>query len=46
MGYANSLIEQQVGGISLFINADAGDIDPGPLCIFLEYEFCKFKLTN
>jgi hypothetical protein len=28
MGYVNSLIEQQLGGISLFVNADAGDIDP------------------
>jgi len=28
MGYASIVIEKQVGGISLFINADAGDIDP------------------
>jgi neutral ceramidase len=33
MGKANQLIESQVGGISMFINADAGDIDPsGPSC--------------
>jgi len=29
MGYANELIESGVGGVSLFVNADAGDIDPG-----------------
>lgn len=28
MGKANELIESQVGGVSMFINADAGDIDP------------------
>jgi len=28
MGLANELIEQQIGGVSLFVNADAGDIDP------------------
>ncbi len=28
MGWANELIEQQVGGVSLFVNSDAGDIDP------------------
>lgn len=31
MGYANTLIEQTIGGVSLFVNADAGDIDPGPV---------------
>jgi len=30
MGKANDLIEQSTGGLALFINADAGDIDPGP----------------
>ena len=29
MGGANEAIESLVGGVSLFINADAGDIDPG-----------------
>jgi len=29
-GYANKLIEQNVGGVALFVNGDAGDIDPGP----------------
>jgi hypothetical protein len=29
MGYANEMIEQSVGGVALFVNADAGDIDPG-----------------
>jgi len=28
MGYANDIIEQNLGGISLFMNGDAGDIDP------------------
>eukprot|EP00028_Trichosphaerium_sp_Am-I-7-wt_P004895 CAMPEP_0168525948 /NCGR_PEP_ID=MMETSP0405-20121227/11634_1 /TAXON_ID=498012 /ORGANISM="Trichosphaerium sp, Strain Am-I-7 wt" /LENGTH=288 /DNA_ID=CAMNT_0008548613 /DNA_START=27 /DNA_END=893 /DNA_ORIENTATION=+ len=28
MGHTNTLIEQNIGGVSLFINADAGDIDP------------------
>jgi hypothetical protein len=28
MGGANKLIEANVGGVALFINADAGDIDP------------------
>jgi neutral ceramidase len=28
MGKASQYIEEQVGGIALFINADAGDIDP------------------
>jgi len=30
MGYANMLNEKAIGGVSMFINADAGDIDPGP----------------
>jgi len=30
MGKANEMIETQIGGVSLFINADAGDIAPGP----------------
>jgi len=30
MGKACEMIESQVGGIALFINADAGDIDPAP----------------
>jgi hypothetical protein len=29
MGYACDLIEAGVGGVALFVNADAGDIDPG-----------------
>jgi len=28
MGIANTLIEQKIGGVSFFINADAGDINP------------------
>lgn len=28
MGYTNDVIEQTIGGTSLFINADAGDVDP------------------
>jgi len=33
MGLTNSIIEQKTGGVSLFINADAGDIDPaGGMC--------------
>lgn len=35
MGYANDLIEKQTGSVSLFMNADAGDIDPAPVCIML-----------
>jgi len=30
MGVANEIIEQDVGGVALFMNGDAGDIDPGP----------------
>jgi len=30
MGGVCEVIEQQVGGVALFMNADAGDIDPGP----------------
>jgi len=30
MGYACDVIEQTVGGTAMFINADAGDIDPTP----------------
>lgn len=30
MGLANTLIEQNIGGISMFVNADAGDVDPAP----------------
>lgn len=30
MGRVNALIEQNVGGISLFANSDAGDVDPAP----------------
>jgi len=30
MGLACDLIEENGGGVALFINADAGDIDPGP----------------
>jgi len=29
MGYSNELIESTVGGVSLFVNGDAGDVDPG-----------------
>jgi len=29
MGLANTLIESKIGGVALFINGDAGDIDPG-----------------
>jgi len=29
MGLANTLIESKIGGVAMFINADAGDIDPG-----------------
>jgi len=29
MGLASDLIEENVGGVALFINGDAGDIDPG-----------------
>eukprot|EP00003_Mantamonas_plastica_P025806 TRINITY_DN513_c0_g1_i15.p3 TRINITY_DN513_c0_g1~~TRINITY_DN513_c0_g1_i15.p3 ORF type:complete len:441 (-),score=141.77 TRINITY_DN513_c0_g1_i15:4571-5893(-) len=28
MGYACELVEEQVGGVALFVNGDAGDIDP------------------
>ena len=28
MGGANDQIEEIIGGVSLFVNADAGDIDP------------------
>jgi hypothetical protein len=28
MGRANTLIEQTIGGVSLFVNADAGDVAP------------------
>jgi len=28
MGYASDLIEETVGGVALFVNGDAGDIDP------------------
>jgi neutral ceramidase len=30
MGYACDLIEAQLGGVALFVNGDAGDIDPAP----------------
>jgi len=30
MGYTSDVIEQTIGGTALFINADAGDIDPTP----------------
>lgn len=30
MGLASDLVEKSVGGVTLFINADAGDVDPGP----------------
>jgi len=30
MGAVNNVIEKTLGGISLFMNADAGDIDPAP----------------
>jgi len=30
MGVANSMIEANIGGVALFMNGDAGDIDPGP----------------
>lgn len=30
MGGTNDHIERLVGGVSLFVNGDAGDIDPGP----------------
>eukprot|EP01100_Stratorugosa_tubuloviscum_P003848 TRINITY_DN1936_c0_g2_i1.p1 TRINITY_DN1936_c0_g2~~TRINITY_DN1936_c0_g2_i1.p1 ORF type:complete len:480 (-),score=253.66 TRINITY_DN1936_c0_g2_i1:80-1519(-) len=33
MGGACKLVEQQIGGVALFVNADAGDIDPtGEAC--------------
>eukprot|EP00163_Fabomonas_tropica_P015439 TRINITY_DN28234_c0_g1_i1.p1 TRINITY_DN28234_c0_g1~~TRINITY_DN28234_c0_g1_i1.p1 ORF type:complete len:506 (+),score=121.43 TRINITY_DN28234_c0_g1_i1:33-1520(+) len=32
MGEANRLIEESIGGVSMFINADAGDIDPCDGC--------------
>lgn len=34
MGYANALIEQQTGSLALFVNADAGDIDPADVCFY------------
>jgi hypothetical protein len=30
MGRVNELVEQNVGGVSLFANSDAGDVDPAP----------------
>lgn len=30
MGKACEMIETAIGGVALFVNADAGDIDPGP----------------
>jgi len=30
MGVANTMIEEAIGGVALFMNGDAGDIDPGP----------------
>eukprot|EP01119_Soliformovum_irregulare_P005626 TRINITY_DN17381_c0_g1_i1.p1 TRINITY_DN17381_c0_g1~~TRINITY_DN17381_c0_g1_i1.p1 ORF type:complete len:487 (+),score=136.37 TRINITY_DN17381_c0_g1_i1:22-1461(+) len=30
MGYASDVMEKQIGGIALFMNGDAGDIDPAP----------------
>jgi len=30
MGYTNDVIEETIGGTALFINADAGDVDPTP----------------
>lgn len=30
MGRVNAVIEQNVGGVSLFANSDAGDVDPAP----------------
>lgn len=52
MGGSNILIEQQVGGVSLFINGDAGDIDPGIYYFIIIYKLmiaagmCDAQITT
>lgn len=48
MGNVNFNVEALVGGVSMFINADAGDIDPGdgvcgPCSTVDEQPICKFS---
>lgn len=39
MGKACEEIEEQIGGVALFINADAGDIDPGMKLYYFQIHF-------
>lgn len=48
MGAVNAQIESLIGGISLFANADAGDIDPssatcGPCSVQNQQPVCQFS---
>ncbi|KAL9654538.1 hypothetical protein ABK040_006603 [Willaertia magna] len=46
MGKVNQYIEQQLGGVSLFVNADAGDSDPTPESCSQKPEFYGAKVIS